>query len=223
MKSYIKPVIFGIVILVLAIFIVERACPRSDAKYQKLKGELAEAQKALKESKAALVEKTKATDKNTEELKIEVEKLKEKNKKLDEKILESQKRDEEKAQAIYDIKKEGETLTDPVLIIANRDLLVKQWEDRFWNERKEKDLIIKQRNFWAAAYFKEHKRYLNEHSVRKGLDKQLSAEEAYDEIAGETVKEGDKVIRRAGLKLNFKNVLYSAAFFGLGYVLGAVS
>ncbi|GAH51200.1 unnamed protein product, partial [marine sediment metagenome] len=43
MKSYIKPVIFGIVILVLAIFIVERACPRSDAKYQKLKGELAEA------------------------------------------------------------------------------------------------------------------------------------------------------------------------------------
>ncbi|GAH71200.1 unnamed protein product, partial [marine sediment metagenome] len=70
-------------------------------------------------------------------------------------------------------------------------------------------------------YFKEHKKYLNEHSIRKGLDKQLSAEEAYDDIAEKTVKEGDKVIKRAGLKLNLKNVLYSGAFFGLGYVLGA--
>ncbi len=81
----------------------------------------------------------------------------------------------------------------------------------------------KQRNFWAAAYFKEHKKYLNENTIRKGLDKQLSAEEAYDDLAGKTVNEGDKVIRKAGLKLNFKNVLYSAVFFGLGYVTGAVT
>jgi len=221
MKSYIKPVIIAIVILVLAIFIIERACPRSDAKYQKLKGELVEARKDLKKSKDLLVLHTKVTDKNTEGLEKEVKELKQKNKKLDEEILESQKRDKEKAQAIHDIKKEGETLTDPVLIIANRDLLVKQWEERFWNERAEKKKIIKQRNFWAAAYFKEHKKYLNEHSIRKGLDKQLSAEEAYDDIAEETVKEGDKVIRGLSLKLNFKNILYSATFFGLGYVLGA--
>lgn len=223
MKSYIKPVIFGIVILVLAIFILERACPRSDAKYQKLKGELAEARKDLKESKAALVENTRATDENTEELEIEIKELKNENKKLDKEILESQKRDEETAQAIHDIKKEGETLTDPVLIIANRDLLVKQWEERFWNERKEKKKIIKQRNFWASIAFEQFKKYQNEHGIRLGLEKQLSAEEAYDDLAGKTVNEGDKVIRRAGLKLNFKNVLYSAAFFGLGYVLGAVS
>jgi len=220
---YIKPAIFGIVFLVLAIFIVERACPRSDAKYQQLKGELEEAQKQLKKSKAALVEKTTATDENTEKLEGEVKDLKEKNKKLDKEILASQKRDEERAQAIYDIKKEGETLTDPIDIIANRDLLVEQWEKRFWNERAEKEKVEKQRNNWAAAAFRQYGKYLNERSVRKGLEEQLSAEEAYDVIAGETVKEGDKVIRGLRLKLNFKNILYSATFFGLGFVLGATT
>lgn len=223
MKNYIKPVIFGIVILVLAIFIVERACPRSDAKYQKLKGELVAAQKDLKESKAALVEKTKETDENTEKKDGEIDKLKQKNLKLDKEILESQKRDKEKAQDIYDLNEEGETLTDPTLIIANKNLLIKSWKDRFWNEREEKDKIIKQRNFWASIAFKQHEKYINEHSIRKDLDKQLAAEEAYDEIAGEAINEGDKVIRRAGLKLNFKNILYSAVFFGLGYVTGAVT
>ena len=221
--KYIKPVIFGIVILVLAIFIVERACPRSDAKYQKLKGELAAAQKDLKESKAALVEKTKATDEDTEKKDEEIGELKQKIKALDNEVLASQKRDKERAQAIYDIKKEGETLTDPVLIIANRDLLVKEWRGRFWNERAEKDKIIKQRNYWASIAFKQYGKYLNEHSIRKDLEKQLAAEEAYDDIAERTVKEGDKVIRKAGLKLNFKNILYSAVFFGLGYVTGAVT
>lgn len=221
MKSYIKPVIFGIVILVLAIFILERACPRSDAKYQKLKGELSTLRTELAASKKVLVEETKASDENTEELEKGIKELKQKNLKLDKEILESQKRDAEKAQIIHDLKKEGETLTDPTLIIANKDLLLKEWEDRFFNERAEKDKIIKQRNFWASIAFKQYGKYLNEHSIRKGLEKQLAAEEAYDDIAEETVKEGDKVIRRAGLKLNLKNVLYSAAFFGLGYVLGA--
>ena len=223
MKSYIKPVIFGIVILVLAIFILERACPRSDAKYQKLKGELTEARKDLKKSKALLVIHAKVTDKLTEGLEKEVKELKQEIKGLGKEILESQKRDKEKAQAIHDIKKEGETLTDPVLIIANRDLLAKGWEDRFWNERAEKKLIIKQRNFWASIAFKQYGKYQNEKSIRKGLEKQLAAEEAYDDIAERTVSEGDKVIRKAGLKLNFKNVLYSAVFFGLGYVTGAVT
>lgn len=221
--KYIKPVIFGIVILVLAIFILERSCPRSDAKYQKLKGELAAANKELKKSKALLVLHTKVTDKNTEGLEKEVKELKQEIKNLDNEILESKKRDEEKAQNIYDLKKERETLTDPNLIIANQDLLLKTWEERWWNEKQEKEKIIKQRNFWAIAYFKEHKKYLNEHSIRKGLEKQLSAEEAYDDIAEKTFKEGDKVIRSAGLKLSFKNVLYSLAFFGLGYVTGAVT
>ena len=223
MKNYIKPVILGIVILVLVIFIVERACPRSDAKYQKLKGELAAAQKDLKESKAALVAKTKATDENTAELEKGIKELKQKNLKLDEEILESQKRDKEKAQIIHDLKEEGETLTDPADIIANKDLLLKEWEDRFWNERAGKDKIIKQREYWASIAFKQYGKYLNEHSIRKDLEEQLAAEEAYDEIAADTVKEGDKVIRRAGLKLNLKSVLYIATIFGLGYLLGAVS
>ena len=221
--KYIKPVIFGIVILVLAIFIFERACPRSDAKYQKLKGELAETQKQLKESKAAVVEKTKASDENTEELEKGIKELKEKNLKLDKEILESKKRDEERAQAIYDIKKEGETLTDPIDIIANRNLLIEQWEARFWNERAEKKKVEKQRSFWASIAFRQYGKYLNERSIRKDLEKQLAAEEAYDDLAEKTVKEGDKVIRGLSLKLNFKNILYSATFFGLGYLLGATT
>ena len=38
-----------------------------------------------------------------------------------------------------------------------------------------------------------------------------------------SIKRNGILIRRAGLKLNFKNVLYSAVFFGLGYVTGAVT
>jgi len=220
-KSYIKPVIIGLIFLVLAIFILERACPRSDAKYQELKGELTEARKQLKESKDALVENTMATDESTKKLEGEVKDLKEKNKKLDKEILESQKRDEKKAQIIYDLKKKGETLTDPTLIITNKNLLLKQWEDRFWNERAEKEKIKKQRNAWASVAFKQYGKYLNEHSIRKGLEKQLSAEEAYDDLAGKTVKEGDKVIRGLSFRLNLKNILYSATFFGLGFLLGA--
>ena len=223
MKSYIKPVIFGIVALVLVIFIVERACPRSDAKYQKLKGELAAAQKDLKKSKALLVIHTKVTDKLTEGLEKEVKGLKQEIKGLDKEILESQKRDEEKAQVIYELKEERETLEDPYLIIANQDLLLKTWEERWWNERAEKNLIIKQRNFWASIAFKQYGKYLNERSIRKDLEKQLSAEEAYDDIAEEAVKEGDKVIRGLSLKLNFKNILYSTTFFGLGYLTGALT
>jgi len=223
MKSYIKPVIIGLAFLVLAIFIVERACPRPDAKYQKLKGELAEANKELKKSKGLLVLRIKVGDKKNEVLEKEVKELKQANLKLEDEILESQKRDKEKAQVIHDLKKEGETLTDPTLIIANKNLLLKEWEDRFWNEREEKEKIIKQRNFWAGIAFKQYGKYLNEKSIRRGLEEQLSAEEAYDKIAVDTVKEGDKVIRSAGLKLSFKNVLYSLAFFGLGYVTGAAT
>ena len=221
--KYIKPVIFGIVILVLAIFIIERACPRSDAKYQELKGELAAAQKDLKKNKDLLALRTKVSDKKNEVLETEVKELKQEIKKLDKEVLESQKRDKEIAQAIYDTKKEGETLTDPVTIIANRNLLAHYWEARFWNEREEKDKIIKQRNFWASIAFKQYGKYLNEHSIRRTLEKQLTAEEAYDDIAEETVKGGDKVIRGLRLKLNFKNILYSATLFGLGYVTGAVT
>lgn len=223
MKSYIKPVIFGIVALVLVIFIVERACPRSDAKYQKLKGELVAARKDLKKSKALLVLHTKVTDENTEGLEKGIKELKQEIKKLDKEVLDSQKRDKEKAQVIYELKEERETLKDPYLIIANQDLLLETWEDRWWNEREEKEKIIKQRNFWASIAFKQYGKYQNEHSIRKGLEEQLSAEETYDDLAGDTVKEGDKVIRGLSLKLNFKNILYSATFFGLGYLLGATT
>jgi len=223
MKNYIKPVIFGIVILVLAIFIVERSCPRSDAKYQELKGELAATKKALKDNKEALVKKTKETDENTEGLEKGIKELKQKNLKLEEEILDSQKRDKEKAQIIYDLKEEGKALTDPAAIAANKNLLAQQWEERFWNERAEKEKIIKQRNYWASIAFKQYGKYLNEHSIRKGLEEQLAGEEAIDEVAGKIIKEGDKQIGGLSLKLNLKNVLYSAAFFGLGYLLGATT
>ncbi|MBA7556433.1 hypothetical protein ES705_49141 [subsurface metagenome] len=140
---------------------------------------------------------------------------------MDKEILESQKRDAETAQVIHDLKEEGKALTDPTAIAANKNLLAQQWEKRFWDERAEKEKIIKQRNFWASIAFKQYGKYLNEHSIRKGLEKQLSAEEAYDDLAGKTVKEGDKVVRGLSLKLNFKNILYSVVFFGLGYVAGA--
>ena len=221
MKDYIKPVIIGVVVLVIALIIIERSCPGSDAKLNQLKGEFkAEKEKLAKEKKVLLEEMAKR-DEDNQKKDNEIKELKAEISSIDEDRRALKRKDEEKVQIIYELKEERETLTDAKRIIANQDILLKQWEERFWNEREDKEKVIKQRNAWAAVAFRQYRKYLNEHHSRKLLEKQLAGQEALIEVGEEIVKGQDKKITGLNLKFTLANVFYTALGFGLGYITGA--
>jgi len=207
MKNYIKPVIIALAVLLLAIFIIERACPRSDAKYQKLKGEF-----------KALEEKSTAREKLAKEIilakdeKIEI--LKNENKVIDKERLVLEKKDDDSQEKIYRLERDRELLTDKDSIIANLDQQVKELKLRFWNERADKDKADLLAKNWAEAYYKENQ-------IRKMLEKQLADRDRLLEVCKEMNIEQEKQIKGLSFRLTFKNILYSGAAFGLGYVLGA--
>lgn len=221
MKDYIKPVIIGVAILVVALTVIERSCPRSDEKYNQLKGEFKAHKEKVAEDKKTLLEEMAQKDEKNLKLNEEIKELKEKIVVIDEQRIKLDKKDKEKAQTIYELKKEREGLSDPYLIIANQDLLLKTWEERFWGEREDKEKVITQRNYWASMYFKEHSKFLNEKSIKKGLEKQLADQEALTKVGEEIDKEGEKRIKILGLKFNLGKVVSNAISFGLGYLLGA--
>ena len=207
MKNYIKPVIIALAFLVLAIFILERACPRSDAKYQELKGEF----KALEEK----AEERKEQDKEIILAKNEeIEGLKNKNKIINKERLTLKKRDDDSQEKIYRLERDRELLTDKNSIIANLDQQVKELKLRFWNERADKDKADLLAKNWAEAYSKENK-------IRKMLEKQLADRDILLAICKEMNIEQEKQIKGLSFRLTFKNILYSGIAFGGGYLLGA--
>jgi len=207
-KDYIKPAIIGVVVLVIALVVIERSCPKSDEKYNQLKGRYEISQKKIAQEKKELLEEMEKKDE-------EILELKEKIVVIDEQRIKLDKKDKEKAQTIYELKKERETLEDPYLIIANQDLLLKTWEERWTLEREDKNKVIKQRDYWASMYFKEHK-------IRQMVEKQLADQEALTKVGEELVKEGEKQIRGLRLKLTLTNILYTAGAGAVGYLLGAL-
>jgi len=205
MKDYIKPIIVGIVILVIALVVIERSCPGSSVKLNQLKGEFKVHKEKTAKDKTMLLEEMEKKDE-------EILELKEKIVVIDKQRIKLDKKDKEKAQVIYDLKKERETLTDPNLIIANQDLLLKTWEERWTLEREDKNKVIKQRDYWASMYFKEHK-------IRQGLEKQLADQEALAKVAEDLVKEGEKQIRGLRIKLTITNILYTGGGFLAGCII----
>ena len=111
-----------------------------------------------------------------------------------------------------------ETLTDPDSLADNWKVLAETWEKRFWNEREDKDKIIKQRNKWAGAYFKAEKKYWNEHAVRTSSGKQLTTTEISLGISNKLNLEHEKQIRGIKIKLTVKNALYTLGGFLLGVI-----
>jgi len=206
-KRYIKPVIIALVFLLMAIFILERACPKSDAKYQKLKGEF----KTLEER----AEERKEQDKEIILVKDEeIEILKNKNKVIDKERLALKKRDDDSQEKIYRLERDRELLTNKDSIIANLDQQVKELKLRFWDERADKnkaDLLAKN---WAEAYYKENK-------IRKMLEKQLADRDILLDLCKEMNIEQEKQMKGLSFRLTFKNILYSGIAFGGGYLLGA--
>jgi len=206
-KNYIKPVIIAVAILVLAIFIIERACPGSDAEYQQLKGEF----KALEEQAGAR-EKLDKGIMLAKDKKIEI--LKEKNKVIDRERLVLKKKDDDSQEKIYRLEADRELLMDKDPIIANLDQQVKEWKLRFWSERADKnkaDLLAKN---WAEAYYKENQ-------IRKILEKQLIDRDRLFEVCKEMNIEQEKQMKGLSFRLTFKNILYTGAAFGAGFLLGA--
>jgi len=205
-KSYIKPVIIALAILLLAIFILERACPRSDAKYQKLKGEFKALEEEGKERERLDKEIILAKDK-------EIETLKNKNKVINTERLVLKKKDDDSQEKIYRLERDRELLTDKDSVIANLDQQVKELKLRFWSERADKnkaDLLAKN---WAEAYHKENQ-------IRKIVEKQLADRDRLLEICKEMNIEQEKQMKGLRFKLTFKNILYSGGAFGLGFLLG---
>lgn len=221
MKDYIKPVIIGITILVLGLIVIERSCPTSDAKLNQLKREFKAYKEKIAENKRALLEKIGKRGEDNLKKDNEIEELRAEISSIDEDRQALRRKDEEKAQAIYELKEEREALEDPHLIIANQNLLLKQWEDRWSLEREDKNKVIEQRNAWAAVAFRQYGKYLNERHSRKLLEKQLAGQEVLTEVGEEIVKGQDKKITGLSLKFTLGNVFYTALGFGLGYITGA--
>lgn len=128
--------------------------------------------------------------------------------------------DDEKDLRIRKLVKERESLKDPKKIIVNLESLVKTWEDRFWNERADKEASEKAATKWASIAGKNFGKYLNEKSLREAVEKRLADEIALRKSCDILVEESDKIIRSLSLKFNLKNILYSAGGFVFGVIVG---
>lgn len=209
MNKYIKPVLIGVIVLLIAIFVVERSCDDTRAKLFELKGQFQE-----------LEEKAKKDKQEDEEIILrkdtEIGVLKEENKKIDRERIDLERKDDESQDKIYRLELDATILEDKDSIIANKDEQIKQWKIRFWNERADKDKVSLLAKNWASAYSKENQ-------IRKMLEKQLADRDRLLEVAKAMVAEQEKTIKGMKFRLSFKNILYTGAAFGAGFVLGGLS
>ena len=158
--------------MVVALSILDRSC--NGKKIAKLEGQLQVSETERKKEKQEFEKISKAKDEDTAKLEEEIQELKVESSKIEDDRKENIEKDKRLENEIYLHEKQVETLTDPDSLADNWKVLAETWEKRFWNEREDKDKIIKQRNKWAGAYFKAEKKYWNEHAVRTSSGKQLT-------------------------------------------------
>lgn len=205
-----------IIALLLISNLFQRSC--NGRKIAELKGQLLVSEKEREEGKKGTEKLVKEKDEDTAKLEKEIQELKVESAKIDEKRIELIATDREKADEIYMLKEQAKYLTDPNSIADNWRVQAETWEERFWNEREDKDVIIKQRNLWATAYFKASNKYWNEHAIRSSLEKQLAWTERSLEISDKLNVRYEKKIGGIKLKMTVKNVLYTAGGFLLGVI-----
>lgn len=210
MNKYIKPVLIGIGVLLIAILIVERTCDDTRERYFELKGQFSELEKKAEKEK-----------KEAEEIKqrkeMEILALKEANKEVDKERLDLEIKDDESQDKIYRLEKDAVSLaTNKDALIANQNEQIRQWKIRFWNERADKDKVELLAKNWASAYYKENQ-------IRKVLEEQLADRDRLLEVAKAMVSEQEKTIKKLKFRMSFKNILYTGAAFGAGFVLGGLN
>lgn len=215
-KRHSMTILIAMVVILFASNLLQRGC--NGRKIAELEGQLQVSESTRKEEKKEVEKISKRKDENTAKLEEEIQDIKLKLSKSDEKRKEYIETDREKADEIYLLKEQAERLTDPDSIADNWKIQAETWESRFWNERKDKDEVIKQRNWWAATAFKQYNKYLNEHTIRKSLDKQLAITERNLETSNELNTRYKKKISGFKLKMNVKNVLYTVGGFVVGVI-----
>lgn len=209
-------ILVGIIIFLFADSLLQRSC--NGRKIAELKGQLQVSESEREEGKKGTEKLIKEKDENTAKLEEEIQELKVESAKIDEDRVELIATDREKADEIYMLKEQAKYLTDPNSIADNWRVQAETWEERFWNERKDKELILTQRNQWATAYFKAENKYWNEHAIRSSLEKQLARTERSLEISDKLNVRYEKRIGGIKLKMTVKNVLYT----GIGFLAGVI-
>jgi len=215
-REYKTLILVSIIVFLLVSGLLQRSC--NGRKIAELKGQLQVSEKEREEGKKGTEKLSKEKDDDTAKLEKEIQELKVESAKIDEDRVELIAIDREKADEIYMLKEQAKYLTDSNSIADNWKVLAETWEERFWNERKDKDLIIIQRNQWATAYFKAENKYWNEHAIRSSLEKQLARTERSLEISDKLNVKYEKRIGGIKLKMTVKNVLYT----GIGFLAGVI-
>lgn len=178
-----------------------------------LKKKSAEDTRALAEFKAETIKAHELKDEKIASLKedvIKVDKQKERLARVD----------EAKDLRIRELVKEREGLKDPKAVIINLESLVKAWEERFWNERRDKEESDKAAKKWSAIADLNLRKYLDEKKLREAVEKRLKDEIMLRKVSEAINEEGDKIIRSLSLKFNIKNALYTAGGFVFGVIVG---
>jgi len=213
---------YSLIIIFLAVgvyLVVNSFWPKFDH-YEELKKDYVILKEKATEDTRVLAEFKEATLKANELKDEEISSLKEDIVKIDRQKDRLSRIDDEKDLKIRELVKEREGLENPREVIINLESLVKVWEDRFWNERADKEASEKAATKWASIAGKNFGKYLNEKKLREAVEKRLEDEIALRKSCEKIVKEGDNVIRSLSLKFNLKNALYTAGGFAFGVIVG---
>lgn len=217
-KRHSMTILIVMIVILFASNLLQRGC--NGKKIAELEGRLSMSEAQRTEEKKGTEKLIKERDEDTAKLEKEIQEIKVESAKIDKKRIELIATDREKADEIYMLKEQAKYLTDPDSIADNWRVQAETWEERFWNEREDKDLIITQRNYWSTMYFKANQKYINENTIRKQLVKQLAKTERSLEISGQLNVKQKKQISGIKLKLTVKNILYTGGGFLLGVVVG---
>lgn len=209
-----------IIALIAGVFLIYDFFLMNFDDYEALKTEFTTLKKKATKDTRALAEFKEATLKSHELKDEEIASLKEDIVKVDRQKERLARVDEEKDLRIRELVKERERLKDPEAVIINLESLVTAWEERFWNERADKEESEKAAAKWASIAGKNFGKYLNEKTLREAVEKRLADEIALRKSCEKIVEEGDKVIRSLSLKFNLKNALYTAGGFVVGVIVG---
>jgi len=148
----------------------------------------------------------------------EISELKDKIFDLEENRKKLQKIDSEKAERIKELETERETITDTDKIIQNQDLQISAWKERFWNEKEDKENVIKERDFWARIAFKEQAKFQAEQKISQSLRERLEREKALRILAENLNKQNEKRFNRLSFGSTVKTVLIVGCIAAGGYV-----
>lgn len=217
-KRHSMTILIVMIVILFASNLLQRGC--NGRKIAELKGQLLLSESERKEEKKETERVKQKGDAENAKLEEEIQEIKIESAKIDEARKELIATDREKADEIYMLKEQAKHLTDPSSITDNWRVQAETWEERFWNERKDKELIIIQRNYWSTTYFKANQKYINENKIRKQLEVQLFKTERSLEISKELNVKQKRKISGIRLKLTVKNVLYTGGGFLLGVVVG---